>query len=76
MQKEKSKGEDNKEYYFGIKYISDNNLNKSIELNMVLSKRSKTYHCIKDDKCLSIGKVNEEYGVSLKYKIYVDEKVN
>ena len=65
-----------KEYYFGIKYISDNNLNKSIKLNMVLSKRSKTYHCIKDDKCLSIGKVNEEYGVSLKYKIYVDEKVN
>lgn len=43
---------------------------------MVLSKRSKTYHCIKDDKCLSIGNVNEEYGVSLKYKIYVDEKVN
>ena len=63
-------------YYFGIKYISDNTLNKSIKLNMVLSKRSKTYHCIKDDKCLSIGRVNEEFGVSLKYKIYVDEKVN
>lgn len=59
-------------YYFGIKYISDNALNKSIKLNMVLSKGSKTYHCIKDDKCLSIGSVNEEYGVSLKYKIYVD----
>ena len=63
-------------YYFGIKYISDNTLNKSIKLNMVLSKRSKTYHCIKDDNCLSIGRVNEEFGVSLKYKIYVDEKVN
>jgi hypothetical protein len=30
-----------KEYYFGIKYISDNNLNKSIKLNMVLSKEVK-----------------------------------
>lgn len=63
-------------YYFGIKYISNDDLNKSIKLNMLMSKGSKTFHCITEDNCLSIGRINEDYGVSLKYKIYVDEKSN